>query len=190
MTQLGQYKGGVRDALGWMNSQAPVDPSQVFNRANLPRCPLDDKAVALTTQLMTSVPLFLQAGDTVTSLTFVSGATAVGSPTNYWFALYSNAAVPALLAQTADQLTAAWAADTAKTLALSAPVKIGVSGIYWAAIMVKGTVPSLLGAAGAKAILTGEGNLAQTSGTGLTTTAPATIATPAAQREVPFVLAT
>lgn len=190
MTQLGQYKGVVRDALGYLNSAPPVDPSQVFNRSNLPRCPLDDKALALTTQVMTSVPLFLAAGDTVTNLSFISGATAAGTPTNYWFALYSNAATPALLAQTADQLTAAWAADTVKTLALATAQKIVTSGIYWAAIMVKATsVPSLLGAAAAKSILTGEGNLAQTSGSALVGTAPATIATPTAQREMPYVVA-
>lgn len=190
MTQLGQYKGVVRDALGYLNSAPPVDPTQVFNRANMSRFPLDDKALVLTTQVMTSVPLFLAAGDTVTNLSFISGATAAGTPTNYWFALYSNAATPALLAQTADQLTAAWAADTVKTLALATAQKIVTSGIYWAAIMVKATsVPSLLGAAAAKSILTGEGNLAQTSGSALVGTAPATIATPTAQREMPYVVA-
>jgi len=190
VTQLGTYKGILRDAIGYLNSAPPVDPTQVFNRANLPRFPLDDRADALTTQVMTSVPLFLQAGDLVTNLTFISGGTAAGTPTNWWFALYSSAATPALLSQSADQTTAAWAADTIKTLALGTAQKIIASGIYWAAIMVKATtVPSLVGCYGAKAVLTGEGNLAQTSGSALTTTAPATIATPAFQRAVPLAIA-
>ena len=42
---------------------------------------------ALTTQVMTSVVLPLQTGALVTNLTFISGATAAGTPTNWWFAL-------------------------------------------------------------------------------------------------------
>lgn len=191
MSQLGAFKGIVRDALGWLNSGDRPDPTQVFHRANLPRLPLDSRADALTAQVMTAVPLWLNAGDTVTSLTFVSGVTAAGTPTNWWFALYSNAATPALLQQTADQLTAAWAADTAKTLPLAAPVKITASGLYWAAVMVKATtVPDLVGAVGAAPVLTGEGSLAQTSGSALVATAPATLAAPTRQRAVPLVIAT
>ncbi len=190
MSQLGVFRGIVRDALGFLNANPPVDPMQVYNRANLPRVPLSDQAGALTTQVMTSVPIYLAAGDTVTNLTFISGATAAGTPTNYWFALYSSAATPALLGQTADQGAAAWAADTAKTLALAAPVKIATSGIYYAAIMVKATTPpSLVGAVGAVPFLTGEKNPAQTSGSALTTTAPGTIASPAFQRAVPLAVA-
>lgn len=192
MTQLGAFVGNVRDQMGWLNSASRPDPTQVFHRANLPRAGLDDLAAALVTQVMTSVPIYLAAGDTVTNLSFLSGGTAAGTPTNYWVALYSPAATPALLAQSADQLTAAWAADTWKTLALATAQKITASGIYWAAIMVKATtVPSLIGAnVGAKPLLTGEGNLAQNSGAALTTTAPATIATPALQRPTPLVVVT
>jgi hypothetical protein len=190
MTTLGLFKGVPRDALGHLNAYPDVDPLQTYYRRNLPRFGLDDKLDALTTQVMTSVPIYLQAGDTVTNLTFISGATAAGTPTNYWFALYSNAATPALLGQTADQTTTAWAADTTKTLALAAPVKILVSGIYYAAVMVKATtVPSLVGTLAAKPVITGESNLAQSSGSALVATAPATIATPAVQRAVPLAIA-
>ncbi|GGM76962.1 hypothetical protein GCM10012275_54550 [Longimycelium tulufanense] len=191
MSQLGQYVGVPRDALAHFNTLGR--PSEVFHRANLPRAPLDDLANALTDAVMTSVPIYLHEGDTVTNLTFISGATAASGPTNWWFALYSNAATPALLAQTADQTTAAWAADTVMTLPLQTPQTITVSGIYWAAVMfhhTTGGVPSLIGAHGAKPVLAGEHNLAQTSGSGLTATAPATIASPTVQRPVPLVLAT
>ncbi|GLZ36217.1 hypothetical protein Lesp02_84040 [Lentzea sp. NBRC 105346] len=167
-----------------------------LNRQNLPRedC-VTDLDTALTTQVMLSAALHLEAGDIVTNLTFKSGATAANTPTNWWFALYDDSATPALLSQSADQLTAAWAANTVKTLALATPQLISRPGIYYAAIMVKATtVPSLVGVAtfaGASAgWLSGDKTLAQTSGAALTTTAPATIATPTAKAFVPRVVAT
>ncbi|MGW4406522.1 hypothetical protein ACWEJ6_21010 [Nonomuraea sp. NPDC004702] len=190
MTVHGRYTGLVREDLGWLSSGASR-PSQdaVFHRANLPRAPLADLA-ALSTGVMTAVPLYLSAGDLITNLTFVSGATAAATPTAWWFALYSTASTPALIAQTADQTSTAWAADTAKTLALSSAYRVVTSGIYWAAINVTaGTPPTLVGAVGAKPVLTGETNLAVTSGSSLTTTAPATLASPAFKRTVPLVIA-
>lgn len=188
MTVLGAYRGNVRNDLGYLNSAGRPDPDSVFHRANLPRVGLDDVATAAT-GVLCSVPVYLYEGDTITNLTFISGVTAAGTPTNCFVALYSTAG--ALLAQSADLLTAAWAADTAKTIALAAPVKITKSGVYYAAISITATtVPSLVGSGSAKAVLAGEVNLAQTSGTGLTGTAPATIATPAFKRAVPLVIAT
>jgi hypothetical protein len=138
---------------------------------------------ALTTQVMLSTAIVLYAGDVVTNLTFVSGATAANTPTNWWFALYSNAATPALIAQTADQTTTAWGANTVMTKALSAPYTVVTTGVYYAAIMVKATTPpSIVGKTvnvnTSGVVLTGQKVLAQTSGATLTTTAPATIATP------------
>lgn len=195
MSQLGAYTRNVRDALAHLNAGDPSGADTFFRR-NMPRFGLYDSAgdtgqVALATGVMTSVPIHLQAGDVITNLSFRSGATAAGTPTNYWFALYDDSATPALLAQSADQTTAAWAANTTKTLALSAAQTIKRSGIYWAAIMVAATtVPTLLGACAAPAIVTGERNLSQSSGSGLTTTAPATIASPTAKQFAPYVVAT
>lgn len=154
-----------------------------------------DLVASLVTQVMTSVAIPFDQGDLITNLSFLSGATAAGTPTNWWFALYDTSAVPALIAQTADQLTAAWAADTVKTLALSAAYTVPKRGVYYAAIMVKATtVPTLMGktvarAAAAGAILSGMVILAQNSGAALTTTAPATIATPTTQAVIPYVVA-
>lgn len=188
MTVLGAYRGNVRDDLSWLNTAGRPDPNQVFHRANLPRAPLDDVA-ALSTGVMTSVPLYLYAGDVVSNLTFVSGGTAAGTPTNYWAALYSPAG--ALLSQSADKTSTAWAADTPVTFALGAAQRITKAGLYYAAINVTATtVPTLIGTQAAKAVLTGEVNLSQTSGSSLTGTAPATIATPAFKRQTPLVIAT
>lgn len=195
MTQLGAYTRNVRDALATFNLSDPAGPDTFFRR-NLPRIGLYDSAsdtgqLALATGVMTSVPIYLQAGDVITNLSFRSGATAADTPTAWWFALYSKAATPALLAQTANQAAAAWAANTTKTLALASAQTIAESGVYWAAIMVAATTPpTLLGSVAAPAIVTGERNLSQSSGSALTTTAPATIATPTAKQFVPYVVAT
>jgi hypothetical protein len=174
--------------------------TQVGNSGSPARYAIDrslislDVAAALTTQVMTCVGVPLRAGDVITNIAAKSGATAAGTPTNWWFALYSSAATPALLAQTADQTTGAWAANTAKTLALVTPQTILVDGVYYVAIMMKATtVVSLLCAvlplAGASAgVLSGDATMAETSGASLTTTAPATIASPTSSVNLPYVV--
>lgn len=195
MSNFGLLTGITRDALAWAEASAPAS-NATFYRANLPRIGLYDDASdtgspALVTQVMTSVPIKLAAGDVITNISFCSGTTAAGTPTNWWFALYSNAATPALLAQTADQTSTAWAAFTVKTVALATAQTITQSGIYWAAIHVKATtVPTLLGCIGVKPIVTGERNLSQSSGAALTATAPATIASPTVKNFVPYVVLT
>lgn len=185
----------VQQELNRTDMEYLLDGSPTFMRKNMWRFDAEGDLAALTTQVMTSVAIPLFAGDTVTNLTFISGATAAGTPTNWWFALYSSAATPALLGQSADQTSTAWAANTVKTLALATPVPITTTGIYYAAVMVKATtVPTLVGATlnanAAAAVLTGQKVLAQTSGTTLTTTAPATIATPTTVGTMPFCIVT
>jgi hypothetical protein len=146
---------------------------------------------ALTTQVMSAVAVPCQVGDLISNITFVSGATPAGTPTNWWFALYSADATPVLLGQSADQLTTAWGASTVKTLALATAVRIPSTGVYYAAVMVKATtVPTLAGrtvnlAVSAGSILSSK-VLSQTSGAALVATAPATIATPTTVATVPF----
>jgi hypothetical protein len=178
------------------NTQSVLDgsPTGVF-RTNLRRTECGGNLAALTTQIMTDVALYLEAGETVTNLTFCSATTAAGTPTNWWFALYSPAATPLLLGQTADQASAAWAANTVKTLALVTPYVVPTTGIYRAAIHVKATtVPTLLGASlnanASAAVIAGQKVLAQTSGSALTDTAPATVATPTTVATVPYCIAT
>lgn len=193
--QLGGYTRNVRDALAHVNLADPASPDTFF-RSNLPRIGLLDSAgdsghPALASGVMTSVPVYLVAGDIISKIAARSGATAANTPTNYWFALYSSAATPALLAQTADQAAAAWAANTVKDLALSAPVEITETGVYWVGLMVTATAaPSLIGSIGMTPVVTGERNLSQSSGAALTATAPATIATPTAKPFIPRVVLT
>lgn len=181
------------------NPPAPyVDPDFLMDggttiRTNIPRLSMVSDLSALTTQVMLSVAVPLQAYDEVTSVTFRTGGTAANTPTNWWVALYDSAATPALLAQSADQTTTAIAADDTITLALASVVQIPTSGVYRVGIMVKATaVPTLVGvsvdhAEVSAAMFSGQAPLAQTSGSSLTTTAPATVATPTAVATVPWV---
>ena len=146
------------------------------------------------TGIMTSVAIALQAGDIVTSITFRSGDTAASVPLNWGFALYSNASTPAKLAQTADQTTTAWAANTTKTIALATAQLITVAGIYYASLWMKATtqitcagmiLPHLDLSTG---LLTTEKVISQSSGSALTTTAPATITTTTSLVGVPYVV--
>lgn len=193
--QLGGYKRNVRDALTFLNASDPSGPD-TFYRRNLPRTGLYDSAgdtgqVALATGVMTSVPIALRAGDVITNISFRSGATALATGSNWWFALYSSAAVPALLAQTTDQTSTAWAANTTQTKALTAAQTITADGIYYVGIMVAAsTVPTLLGTVAAPAIVTGERALSQSSGSSLTGSAPLTITSTTAKQFVPYVVLT
>lgn len=172
----------------WLIQGSPTGlQAQSMNRIDI-----NTDLAALTTQVMLSVAVPLQVGDLVSNITFASGAQAAVTPTNWWFALYDTSTTPALMAQTADQTNTAWAANTAKTVALATAQRISTAGVYYAAIMVKAaTVPSLLGASvalasAAGAIISGGKVLARTSGSGLTDTAPATIASPTTVATIPF----
>lgn len=177
----------------WLLNGKPAS----FLRESLNRFEVvSDVAAMLVTQVMTHVAIPVQVGDVITSISFVSGATAANTPTNWWFALYTSVATPALVAQTADQTSGAWAADTMKTLALTSSYSVTADGFVYAACMVKATtVPSLIGVTLARAAVstgpvTGQVRLAGNSGAALTTTAPATIATPTAQASVPYCVLT
>lgn len=186
MSRLGNFKGNPADALGYLNPALNPD-TVAFHRANLPRLGLADIAIAAT-GVMLSVPIDLEAGDTVTSLSVVTAGTAAGTPTHYWLALYDPAGN--LLSQTADQTSTALAADTVLTLALAAVQKLTKSGTYRVGIsFTAGTVPTLLGTLCAKGALTGQPVLSQSSGSALGATAPATIATPTAVKSYPLVIA-
>lgn len=178
------------DVERWLDGELAI-------RKNLSRQDLKGNLAAVASGVMTSVALYLERGDLVTNLTFVSATTAADTPTHWWFALYSNATTPALIAQTADQTTGAWAANTVKTLALSSPHRVTATGIYYAAVMVAAdvAVPTLVGATAlhnatiSDPIITGQKVLAQTSGSSLTDTAPATITTTTTVVTVPLVIA-
>lgn len=177
------------EASSWLMAGRPA--GREITSLGLPRELASANLAALTSGVGLSVALPLQAGDVVTSLTFVSGATAAGTPTNQIAALYSSAGV--LLAQSADALTAAWAANSPKTFTLATPQLAAAGDTFYAFVSVAATtVPTLagftvqLGASGV--VVSGEKILAQTHGSALTGTAPATIATPTTVANAPLVV--
>lgn len=200
MTVHGRYTGILRDDFAAQADELAqdypgIDFTDGLHRANLPRRAISADTDPLTSGTLYVMALYLRQGDTVTSLTMKSGATAAGTPTNYWVALYNPDG--ALLAQSADQTSTAWAANTVKTLSLSSAQTIAATGVHYAAVMVAATdPPSLLGhsvaLAGASAgWLTGENILAgDTDDTSLTDTAPATLGTITAGAAVPRIVAT
>jgi hypothetical protein len=142
--------------------------------------PISDNVV-LTNQVMISAAIPMIAGDVISRIAARTGGTAGATISNWWFALYDTNL--ALLQQTPDQASAALASNTTLDLAFNAPIRVPASGIYYAGFMVNATtrpsMMSLLSVAGVNAgLVAGQKIISQTSGSGLTATAPATIATP------------
>ena len=174
---------------------SPSQASSSPHTSPFPKWACDADTDVLATGVMLSVAVPLQAGDTITNITFKSGATAAGTPLNYWFALYDNSSTPALLAQTDDQTTTAWAANTVKTLALQTAQVVSTAGIYYAAVMMKATdqvslIGKTLGIAGASASILSDKVLCQSSGSTLTDTAPSTITSGTALAAMPWCVLT
>jgi len=110
--------------------------------------------------------IYLPRGVTITTITFVSGATAAVSPTNQWFALCDGART--VLRVTTNDTTTAWAASTAKPLNLTSTYTTTYSGLHYLACCVTaGTVPTFRGANAGT--FTGVAVQSFTSTTGLTT---------------------
>lgn len=139
---------------------------------------------AIATGQMFMVAIEIKEATQITNISFLSGATAANTPTNWWFALYSSAR--ALLAQTADQTSTAWAANTLKTLALTT-AQLVQPGLYYVAIMMKATTPVSLVAFADTSALSGLAPILHGTADGsLTTTAPATSSTITATANNPY----
>lgn len=90
--------------------------------------------------------IYLQAGQVVTNLHFISGGTPLGTGTNQWFALYNKSR--GKLAVTADDTSTAWGTNALKSLALTAAYTVPTSDIYYVGIcVVASQVPTLQGIA-------------------------------------------
>ena len=154
---------------------------------------------ALTTQVCTAVPIPVEYGDIITKVSVFVGATGAGTPTNAFAALYSGIATPALLAQSTDITSTAIPASGRFDFTLATPVLVtsanAPQGFLYASIMSKATsTPTLASVTVATAVAYQWYSTAPlkvgavTHGSGLTATAPATIASPAAQAVTPIVV--
>lgn len=130
------YTPAVVANLGRDGTLAETIPRQCCNEANV------SMAASGTLNLQL---IYLYAGQTVANITISSATTAAGTPTHYWFALYDYS-TRNLLASSADQTSTAWAANTVKTLAMSTPYVVPVTGLYYIGyVMVATTVPTIKG---------------------------------------------
>jgi hypothetical protein len=112
-------------------------------------CIEEDRAILLTGKTWYQ-GIWLKKGQVITNISMSSATTAAGTPTNWSFGIYRpnryshNNQTFQRVATTADQGTAAWAANTMKTLALTAPYTVPGSGQYFiAVIVVATTMPTL-----------------------------------------------
>lgn len=81
------------------------------------------------------VPIRLAAGTTLTKVSFRTGGTGVGTPTNQWFAICDSSAV--VLARTSDDTTTAWGSSTTKTLTLQGGTfTVPSTGTYYLAVVI------------------------------------------------------
>lgn len=129
---------------------------------------------ALTSGRLSLQAIWLTAGEVIKWISFHSASTAANAPTNQLFGLYDINRN--LLATTANDTSAAWSANSIKTLKLASSYTVPTTGLYYIGIMVTATtaVPTLKGLTsltdtqlhGASPILGG------TSSTGLTTSLP------------------
>lgn len=117
--------------------------------------------------------LYLQVGQVITDVTFCSGGTAMGTPTNQWFSLWDGNRNK--LGVTNDDGATAWATNSFKTLTLTAPHTVAAPGIHYVGIVVIATtVPTLRGVdLGIGALANLAPAVCGTSNTGLTTPASA-----------------
>jgi hypothetical protein len=145
----------------------------------------------LTSGIQAFTSMWLNAGDVVTSITFISGGTAATTPTHQWFTIYDAARQK--LAVTSDDTTTAWAASTPKTLTVAgSPYTAPTSGWYYFGItVVAATPPSIVGLAANAGIanaLTPVVSGVDGTNTGLTTpaSAPATAAAFTTAGSVPY----
>lgn len=140
---------------------------------SMPRIVAGVNLAALTSGTLFLQAIYLRAGTTVTNVGFCSGTTASATPTNGFHALYDINRN--LLAQSANQTTTVWAANTVRFLAMTTPYKVTTSGLYYAGVLtVATTVNSLAGitAAGNAGLRTSAPIISGNSTTALTTTLP------------------
>lgn len=128
--------------------EAALRPAGRFETTSRLRCGTSSTPTSGTLYL---VPIWLPKGAVVSNLTFVSGGTAAVTPTNWWFSLHDSSRK--MLARTADQTTAAWAASTVMTKAIAQTTAGSASsytttyaGLHYLGVMIKATTqPSLIG---------------------------------------------
>jgi hypothetical protein len=141
----------------------------------IPRALLIESSSATTSGTLYGTPVFLTKGQVITNVSFCSSSTAAGTPTHWGFAIYDL--FRQLQAATTDFTSEAWAANTIKTKALTAPWTVPYTGFYYLAFLMTATtnVSLINGMTGAASTSNIRGNgwfAGITANTGLTTVLP------------------
>ncbi len=132
-------------------------------------------SAVLSSGRLSGAAIWLEAGMTISSISFHSATTAAGTPTNQLFGLFDSSRN--LLRSSTNDTTTAWAANSLKTLSLTSTFTTTYSGLYYLGIMVTATtVPTLKGntARVGGQLQAQAPSMGGTSNTGLTTALPAT----------------
>jgi len=104
---------------------------------NAPASSIFASVTGPTTGVLLLTGIWLAKGTVCTSISFHSSTTAAGTPTNQWFVLADLNRVS--LANTTNDTTTAWPANTTKTLALTAPFTTTYSGLHYIGVCVTAT---------------------------------------------------
>jgi hypothetical protein len=167
-TQGGEYtyQGPPVANLGITGTIAETMPREL--------CPEVNSTVPTASGTLWLQAIYLKAGQLISNIILSSATTAAGTPTNARAGLF-DLATRALLAETANQTTTAWAANTVKTLALTTPYRVPTSGLYYIGFYMTATTIITMkgGTAKTGAQLAGTAPiLGGASSTGLTTAMP------------------
>ena len=117
----------------------------------IPRWAAQTNLAALTTATLFAVALPLYNGDTISTTTWRTASTGSTTLTHSWCILYS--AARSKLASSADDTTAEWTSNTARTFTFGTPYAVTSSGLYYLALCVVAVVvPTLRGQTGTAAL--------------------------------------
>lgn len=138
----------LTNGLGWSRPRSPMRPSAtsaMYETFSREFGATTASGNFLLSQRLSMVGIWLPAGLTVTSISFMSAGTGATTPTVQLFGLYDSAR--ALLRGTNDDGATAWNGTTVKTLALTSPFATTYSGLHYLGILVAAaTVPTLYAA--------------------------------------------
>jgi hypothetical protein len=166
---------------------APIDTFGLPSGAiaeNISRQVAAGNFTAMASQTLFLVAIGLSKGVPITSISFVSGSTALSVGVQQIFGLYDSSR--ALLRATSDDTSTAWGTNTVKTLNLTSSFTPTYAGLHYAGILVNAaTVPSLRGVVGVTTVLGLAPILAGTSST-LQTSLPDPAAAITATANTPY----
>lgn len=132
------------------------------------RCTLNVAVSALTSGTLYLTAVSILTGKVITSISVMSGSTALGSGSNQWFCLVDSSLN--VLRKTSDDTNTAWTANTVKTLNLSSTFTTTYTGLHYVGILiVASTMPTFAGAQDTSSLINGVAPLVAGSSTaGLT----------------------